>query len=345
MKRRSFLTTTLAGAATITLVSCAGQYLTTNQQDASKQSLASAGAAQPREVRITYSKFGPLATIRKQNRLEEAIAGTGYSIRWREFAAGPQQLEALNAGSLDITSTAESPAIFAQAAGAPMVYLATSVPRPKGIAFLVPADSPIQSIADFRGRKIALQKASLAYYILIKALKEEGLSLDDISPAYLPPPEANVAFSQAQVDAWVVWEPYIGRVEQSGAGRVLRFGDELVDVGGFYSASRTFAEGHPDFVKLFLAEVQKAEKWGNEHPREQAELLAEETQIEVDTLEKIVSRQTYGILPITEQVVVTQQRVADMYFDLGLLPEKLDIREVILPQGYYTKVFPKNAVS
>lgn len=342
MKRRTFLTTSLTTAA---LVGCTGHqispFISSAAPDASSLGVS---RAEPREVQIVHSKLGPLAIMRQQNRLEEAISGTGYSIRWREFAAGPQQLEALNAGSLDIASTAESPVIFAQAAGTPLVYLSTSVPRPKGTAFLTPRGSSIQSIADFKGKRVAFQRASIAHYILIKALKEVGLSLDDIRPTHLPPPEANVAFSQAQIDAWVIWEPYIGRIEQLGEGKVLRFGEELIDVGNFYSAHRNFALEHPEFVKIFLEEVHKVEQWANDNPREQAELLSEETKIDTDLLETIVRRQTYGILPITDQVVATQQNIAQMYLDLGLIPQAIDIREVILPQTYYDQVFPKDAL-
>lgn len=342
MKRRTFLATSLT---TATLVGCTGNQISSFVSDADSQTSATeAPKAEPREVQIVYNRLGPLAIIRKQNRLEEAIAGTGYSVRWREFAAGPQQLEALNAGGLDIASTAESPVIFAQAAGVPLVYLSTSVPRPKGTAFLTPRGSSIQSIADLKGKRVAFQKASIAHYVLIKALKEAGLSLDDITPTYLPPPEANVAFSQAQIDAWVIWEPFIGRTEQTGAGKVLRFGEDLIDVGNFYSTSRSFALEHPSFVKIFLEEIHRVEQWANDHHREQAELLSEETKIEVDLLEKIVSRQPYGILPITDQVVATQQNIAEMYLDLGLIPQAIDIREVVLPQDYYDQVFPKDAL-
>ncbi|MFN6567155.1 aliphatic sulfonate ABC transporter substrate-binding protein [Dendronalium sp. ChiSLP03b] len=338
MDRRSFLITASVTTAVTVLYSC-----TTQKQN--PQPTSSSSSNQKKQVNIVFDKFGPLAVIRKKKTLEQAVVSKGYSIQWKEFAAGPQQLEALNAGSLDLARTAESPVIFAQAAGADLVYLATTIPISNGVAFLVPNDSPIKSFADFKGKRIAFQKASIANYILIKALKQAGLKLSDITPVYLPPPDANVAFSQAKVDVWVIWEPFIGRVEQQKIGRVLRYGEELIDVGLFYSASRKFAEENPEFIKIYLEEVQKAKEWATENPRQFAELLSEETGIEVDTLEKIASRQKYSLRPITNEVIATQQKVADMYYDLGLLPKKIDPSEVVLSPEYYAKVTPKTVIA
>ncbi len=289
---------------------------------------------------MTDYKFGTPAILRKLGTLEERLAAEGYSVQWHEFAAGPQSLEALNAGSLDITWTAESPVIFAQVAGTPLVYIATTNPNPQTAAFLVPKNSSARSIADLKGKKIALQKGSIAQYVLAKALEEVGLQMSNIQPVYLPPPDANIAFSQAQVDAWIIWEPYISRAEQENLGRILRDGEGLIDVGLFYSTSRTFAKEHPQVLKIYLEELQKAENWSKNHPQEWAESLSSGTKIDVPTLKKVYTRQEFGLLPITQQVVAKQQQVADMYYELGLIPKRINIREVILPPEEYAAITP-----
>ncbi|WP_409877655.1 sulfonate ABC transporter substrate-binding protein [Dendronalium sp. ChiSLP03b] len=332
-----FLTLSL-GSLLITLVGC-------NPQPQTSQKASTTSDKKPTTVRIVYSKLGPLAVVRKQGTLEKRLKAEGNSITWHEFAAGPQSLEALNANSLDITSTAESPVIFAQAAGTPLVYISTTQPSPKGVAFVVPKNSSIKSVADLKGKKIALQKASVAQYIIVQALKEVGLKLSDVTPVYLPPPDANVAFSQAKVDAWIAWEPYITRVEEQGIGRILRDGTGLRDIGGFYSTTRQFAKEHPEIIKAFLEEMQKAEQWSKNNPRELAQLLSKEVGIDVNTLEKVHARLDYGLLPITNQIVTKQQKIADMYYDLKLLPKKVDIKEVILSPEEYAKITPQQLTS
>jgi sulfonate transport system substrate-binding protein len=322
----------------ITLLGCSSSNQTSQISSAGNQKKQTT-------VRIVYSKLGPLAVVRKQGTLETRLKAQGNSVTWHEFAAGPQSLEALNANSLDITSTAESPVIFAQAAGAPLVYISTTQPSPKGVAFVVPKNSPIKSVADLKGKKIALQKASVAQYIIVQALKEVGLKFSDVTPVYLPPPDANVAFSQAKVDAWIAWEPYITRVEEQGIGRILRDGTGLRDIGGFYSTTRKFSKDHPEILKAFLEEVQKAENWSRNHPRELAELLSKEVGIDVKTLEKVHSRLDYGLLPITNEIIAKQQQIADMYYEMKLLPKKIDVREVILSPEEYAKITPQQLTS
>lgn len=293
-------------------------------------------------VRIADSKFGSPVILKKLGSLEKRLAERGYAVEWHEFAAGPQSLEALNAGSLDLTWTAESPVIFAQAAGTPLVYIATTTPNPQTAVFLVPQNSPIKSVADLKGKKIALQKASIAQYLLVNALKEVGLTMSDVQPVYLPPPDANIAFSQSQVDAWIIWEPYISRAEQKNVGRILRDGKGLLDVGLFYSASRSFVERHSDLLKIYLEELQKAESWSKEHTQEWAEALSSTTGIDVPTLKTIHDRQIFGLLPVTQEVANKQQKVADMYLKLGMIPKRIEIREVVLPPDQYAQITPES---
>jgi sulfonate transport system substrate-binding protein len=322
----------------ITLLGCSSQNQTSQ--------ISSSGSQKKHTtVRIVYSKLGPLAVVRKQGTLEKRLKAEGNSVTWHEFAAGPQSLEALNANSLDITSTAESPVIFAQAAGTPLVYISTTQPSPKGVAFVVPKNSSIKSIADLKGKKIALQKASVAQYLIVQALKEVGLKFSDITPVYLPPPDANIAFSQAKVDAWIIWEPYVTRIEEQGIGRIIRDGTGLRDIGGFYSTTRQFSKEHPEIIKAFLEEAQKAEKWSKNHPHELAQLLSKEVGIDVKTLEKVNARLDYGLLPITNKIIAKQQQIADMYYDLKLLPKKINISEVILSPEDYAKITPQELTS
>lgn len=326
-----------------TLLSCGTPSKTPQQQAASPSSPSSTKQQVVRIVREKQLTAG--AVLEKQGTLEKRLEPLGYKVQWSEFAAGPQQLEALNAGSLDIASTAESPPVFAQAAGTPLVYLVTKYPSGKSISLLVPVDSPIKSVSDLKGKRVAFQKASIGHYLLVKALEDAGLKLSDVESVFMPPPDANVAFSQGKVDAWYIWEPFATRAEQNKVGRVLSDGGKLRDTANFYSTTRQFFNAHPDVIKVFLEELQRAEIWSKEHRQEMAQLLAPVTKLDEPTLEQMHDKYQYGLRPITEQVINKQQEVADKWYSLGLLPKKVNVRDGFLTPEQYATITPKDVIA
>src|ERR1700761_2685894 len=184
--------------------------------------LAGVGASygQDKVVRIDYQKYGKLVLLKGKGSLEEKLKPLGYKVVWTEFPSGPPLLEAMNVGALDFGVTGETPPIFAQAAGAPLVYLAYDPPAPQGEAILVPKDSPLKSVADLKGKKVAFNKGSNVHYLLVKALEKAGLNYTDITPTFLAPADARAAFERGAVDAWVIWDPYQAAAETSLQARV-----------------------------------------------------------------------------------------------------------------------------
>ncbi|MUH00767.1 aliphatic sulfonate ABC transporter substrate-binding protein [Scytonema sp. UIC 10036] len=332
-----------------TLLGCSSQPPTTTQQQVSATNTSAqkvTESSSSKVIRIVRSKqLTPLAVLEKQGSLEKRLEPEGVKVVWSEFAAGPQQLEALNAGSLDIASTAESPPVFAQAAGTPLVYLATTPFNGRTVSLLVPTNSPAKKIADLKGKKIAFQKASIGHYLLVKALEKDGLKLSDVVSTYLPPPDANVAFSQGKVDGWFIWEPFVTRTEQKKIGRELLHGGELRDTGNFYSTSRKFYQENPELIKIFFEELQKAEVWSKSNRKEMAQLLAPVTQLDVPTLEKMHGKYEWGLKPITEQVINKQQEVADMWYSQGLIPKKVNVRDGFLSPDEYAKITPQEVLA
>ncbi|GAB1542636.1 sulfonate ABC transporter substrate-binding protein [Scytonema sp. NUACC21] len=330
-----------------TLFSCSQKPETTQQQiSATNTSDNKVTNSSGKVIRIVRSKqLNPLAVLEKQGNLEKRLEPLGFKVEWASFAAGPQQLEALNAGSLDIASTAESPPVFAQAAGTPLVYLATTPYNGRTISLLVQTNSPAKSVADLKGKKIAFQKASIGHYLLVKALEKEGLKLNDVVSTYLPPPDANVAFSQGKVDGWFIWEPFVTRAEQKKIGRELIHGGELRDTGNFYSTSRNFYQANPEIIKIFLEELQKSENWSKQNRKEMAKLLAPVIQVDAATLEKMYDKYEWGLRPITEQVINKQQEVADMWYSQKLIPKKVNVRDGFLTPEEYAKITPQEVIA
>src|SRR4051794_2565302 len=145
--------------------------------------------AEDKVIRIGYQKYGTLILLKAKGSLETKLKPLGYRVAWAEFQAGSPLLEALNAGAIDFGSVGETPPIFAQAAaGARLTYVAHEPPAPRGEAILVPRDSPIRTVADLKGKKVALNKGSNVHYLLVRALEQAGVGYTEIQPVFLPRP-------------------------------------------------------------------------------------------------------------------------------------------------------------
>lgn len=279
-------------------------------------------------IRIGYQKYGTVNILKSQGSLEQRFKPEGVSVQWVQFPAGPQLIEALNAGSLDFGHTGEAPPIFAQAAGVPLRYVANEPPNPKGEVILVPKDSSIKDVAGLKGKKVTLNKGSNVHYLLVEALKSAGLKYSDVQPAFLPPADARAAFEQGKVDAWVIWDPFFAAAQRATGARVLRDGEGLVANREFYLATKTFSEQHPERIKAILEEIQKVDDWAATKPTEVAKLLSPDLGIDVPTLEEVAKRRPYGVKPITDEVITYQQKVADAFFELKLLPKQVKVSQV-----------------
>jgi sulfonate transport system substrate-binding protein len=281
-------------------------------------------------IRIGYQKYGTLILLKGKGTLEKALEPLGYGVTWTEFPAGPQLLEGLNVGAIDFGSTGEAPPIFAQAAGAPLVYVAHEPPAPKGEAILVPKDSAITSVADLKGRKVALNKGSNVHYLLVKALEQAGVSYDDIETKFLPPADARAAFEQGSVDAWVIWDPFQAAAGAATEARTLLNGDGLVANHQFYLGTRDFISANGRVIDIVIAQL---DAWANGNTDAVADQLAESVGIPAPILKVALARQTFGITTLSDKVMAGQQQIADAFHKLGLIPKAISIADAVVKIG------------
>lgn len=233
-------------------------------------SASAVAASQPEAINIGYQKANIFALLKYRGTLDEKFKQQGIQVRWIEFPAGPQMLEGLNVGSIDLAATGDAPPAFAQAAQADLIYLAHSPANPKTEAIVVPGDSPIKTVADLKGKRVALNKGSDVNYLLVKALEEAGLSYRDITPVYLTPSDARAAFQRGAVDAWVIWDPFLAEVESNAGARQIRNAEGLVPHYTFYLASRKFAETWPQTAEQVINELASLSQWANANPTDAA---------------------------------------------------------------------------
>lgn len=285
--------------------------------------------AQAETLRIGYQKYGTLVLLKAKGTLEKRLAEQGVEVKWTEFPGGPQLLEGLNVGSVDFGVTGETPPVFAQAAGADLLYVAHEPPAPSGEAILVPKGSPIKSVAELKGKKVVLNKGSNVHYLLVRALEDAGLKYSDITPVYLPPADARAAFERGSVDAWVIWDPFQSAAEKQLQARSLRDGTGLVDNHQFYLATRSYAEQHPQVIGTLVEEIRGVGEWVKGNLDEATSQVAPLIGLSPEITRQAVERQGYGAQFITPEVVEAQQKIADTFTELKLIPKQLTIKDVI----------------
>lgn len=277
-----------------------------------------------RVLRIGHQK-GWLSILKGRGTLEKRLAPLGVKVTWTEFTAGPVQLEALNVGSIDFGDVGEAPPIFAQAAGAPLVYVGATVPRPALEAVVVPKDSPIRSVADLKGKRVAYNKGSNVQYFLVKLLQKHGLQFSDVQSVYLAPADARAAFERGAVDAWVIWDPFLAAAQQTLQARLLADATGVVNNRGYYFSSRDFATKNTDVLRIALQEINGIDAWVGHNKEAAATELSKVLGLDTSITSLYVNRVRFGVAPVTRDILAEQQEIADTFHTLKLIPKKLNL--------------------
>lgn len=283
----------------------------------------------PAQLRVGYQKGSVSMVLAKSHQmLEQRFPHT--QIKWIEFPAGPQMLEALNVDSIDLGSTGDIPPLFAQAAGADLLYVGSEPPKPQAEVILVPKDSPIHSVADLKGHKVAFQKGSSSHNLLLRALEQAGLSFKDIQPTYLTPADARAAFQQGDVDAWAIWDPYYSAALLQGNVRVLVDGSKLNQTGSFYLATRKYAEAHGPFVQQVLQTFSDADALTHSQRDQSIDLLAQAMGLPKSVIASYLDHRPPTIItPVSAHTAQAQQQTADLFYANHLMPVKVNITDRI----------------
>lgn len=281
-----------------------------------------------KEVRIGYQKTGVLVIARQQGTVEKRLSPGGISVKWVEFTSGPPMMEAISNGSIDFGAVGDAPPIFAQAADANIVYAAAS-PISNGQGILVPPNSPIKSIQDLKGRRVGFTKGSSAHNVVVLTLAKAGLTYEEITPVYLTPPDAGPAFANGSIDAWAVWDPYFAIGEKKQNARILINAYEVGKTNAFFIANRDFANRQPATLRELIAGLSVAATWAENNREAVAKSLHEITGVPLDIQTLAANRASFAIGPFTDDIVETQQRVADSFHKLGLIPKRITVRDIV----------------
>ncbi|MCJ2037286.1 aliphatic sulfonate ABC transporter substrate-binding protein [Methylobacterium sp. J-068] len=283
-------------------------------------------AAEPGKLRIGFQKSSTLIALLKQDAvLEKALAPLAVTVSWHEFTSGLPIMEALNAGQIDVSAdVADTVPIFAQAAQARIAYVAQEAASPKAQAILVGADSPIKSVADLKGRKVAVTKGAGSHYLLLAALQAANLPFRSISPAYLTPSDGRAALASGSVDAWVAWDPFLSAAEQQTGARILQDGTGLSQYKRYYLAGADYAAQRADVLAILFGKLRETGTWVKANPDAAATRLGALWKLEPAVVLQANGRRSYAVEPVTRAGLSEQQTIADAFRAEGLLPRPVD---------------------
>jgi sulfonate transport system substrate-binding protein len=291
--------------------------------------------AEQTTLRIGYQRSSTLvALLKADGSLEKALAGRGVTVSWHEFTSGLPLLEALAIGNVDFSAdVADTVPVFSQAAGARLVYVAEEAPSPSAQGILVPKDSAITTLDQLKGRKIAVTKGAGSHYLLLRALAKGGLSIKDVSPAYLTPADGRAAFASGNVDALVVWDPFLAATQAQSQARILVDGSNgLASYKRYYLTTEAFAKNGGPVLDEVFAQLKAKGVWVKAHPKEAAEQLTGSWKIDPPVVEAANARRSYRVGAVTREGLAEQQTIADAFLAEGLFPKRVETADAAIWQ-------------
>jgi sulfonate transport system substrate-binding protein len=288
-----------------------------------------AAVAQEKVIRMGHQKVGAYALLKASHMLEDRVQPLGYTVTWKEYASGPQLLEGVKAGAVDFAHSGDAPPIFAQAAGAALLYIGYAPDGPKSEAILVQKGSAIKTVADLKGKKIGLNKGSNVHFMLVRALEKSGLKYSDIEPVFLPPADGRAAFEKGDIDAWVIWEPYRTTAEVTLGARTLIDGTGLVSNNDYFFVATPFSQAHPQMIDVVLGATRDIFAAASKDIPRTAKTFSDATGFPVTVMETVLSHRGFDVHPMNPDVIAEQQRIADTFNSIGLIPVAIHVADAV----------------
>ncbi|MFY0406691.1 ABC transporter substrate-binding protein [Solicola sp. PLA-1-18] len=308
MNRPVPLVTTLA-AGLLALTACGGS--------SNADAVADDGSVDLSKVTLVVGdqKGGSEALLTASGDLDEAE----YDIEFKPFTSGPPLLEAVSSGAVDVGGVGNTPPLFAIDQDKDLKIVSANDQGATGDAIIVPRGSRATSVAQLKGKKIAVAKGSSANYNLVAQLEDAGLTLDDVEPVWLQPTEGLAAFRGGSVDAWAIWDPFTSQAELGSDARVLSDGAGLVNGLGFQVASDDALDDEATRAAIedYLGRLASAQTWAADHKAEWSAAWAKETGLPREVTDRATTRRAYAPIPIDAQVVASEQEMWDAFAAQG----------------------------
>ncbi len=259
------------------------------------------------------------------------ISKLPFKVTWSDFTSGPPMLQAMGAGSVDVGVVGNSPPVFAAAGGSKIAIVGALKSGPHEEALLVPKGSGIRTIAQLRGKRIAVTQGSAADYHLLTVLKKAGLSVHDVTLDYLQPAEAFAALSSGNVDAWDIWSPFAEQAQAQDGARVVvdsagfgsPYGFEVASHAALADPAKAAAIG--EFLKL----LDQAYRWAGSHSADWGAVWAKASGLPASIMVAAARDSASVPVPVTPAIVGSEQQVSDAFTASGLIPGHVNFSDFV----------------
>ncbi|WP_249277462.1 ABC transporter substrate-binding protein [Pandoraea sp. PE-S2T-3] len=289
-------------------------------------SVATAQTAPPVTLRIGDQNY---YNVRASIEASGALEGANYQVEWKHFQSAAPVAEGLNAGALDLGFLGDSGFLFLAAKGAPVKLIAVSRQNPDTIALLVPKDSPVKSIQDLKGKKVAYWPGAWSQQLTLRALEKAGLPTDYVQFVKLMPVDAAVALPNGAIDAFPVWEPYISQqVVHNGARAVITARNLMPGLSSVAAYAPSVTEKRAAIAD-FLVRLQKARAWVETHKEAYADQWAKKAGLDRDVARHWIGQAGMTVEAIDKQAVADYQGTSDFLTQTGALPNRFDVSKVV----------------
>lgn len=279
-------------------------------------------AAQP------YPLYTPVYVAYRLGYLDEELSAVGAKYEWKSFKSGPLVNEAVAAGEADLGFMADLPAIIAKSTGLPIEVVSNVAYGEKGIAVLAKADSPIKSVADLKGKKVAYATGSYAQHLLALLLSKEGLTLNDVQSVNLGAGDQPAALASGEVDAIVIWEQYISQLTSDGTAKVIADGTGVKRGNMVTYAVSDYANKNPKVIEAYIKALNRADEVIKNEPEKAAEAVAEDFGVNKELMLKIIPNFTFST-EFTEEDIAEIKNVKDFSLESGIISKDVDIDSFI----------------
>ena len=287
--------------------------------------------AAPDLSKVTLVLGDQARNLRSLIEAADVMKDAPYQYRWANFQGAAPLFEAQRAGAVDTSYAGDLPVLMAASGGVPLKIIATNVGDAGSNGLIVPADSPIHSVKDLAGKEVVVSSArgSISQHLLYEALEEAQVKRDTVPVRFVLPTDASAAFNSGQIAAWATFDPYLGIAEQHGA-RLLRDGKGLTTALSFVTATQSSLDDPAKRAAIvdFTHRLAKAREWALEHPQQYNAVYAQLTRLSPEDAQKITPRISHGIRGVTAEDVSKVQKVSDLFSELKILPNKVDVQAI-----------------
>ncbi|WP_207283059.1 ABC transporter substrate-binding protein [Pseudomonas sp. FW300-N2F2] len=291
--------------------------------------LFAAPLLQASEPLVLYVGDQNYYNVRASVEASGVLEGAPYRVDWKHFQAAAPLAEALNTGDLDLGFLGDSGFLFLAAKQAPVKLIGVSRQNPDTIALLVPKDSPVKTIADLKGKKVAYWPGAWSQQLTLRALEQAGLPENHVEFIKLMPIDAAAALPQGSIDAFPVWEPYISQQILFSGARPILTAKNLMPGLSAIAASTPAIDSKREAIADFLGRVKQARTWVDNHTDSYADLWAKKANLDQNVSRHWLRQAHMSVGPVDRQAAADLQSTADFLFKVKALPAPLATAGII----------------